>query len=269
MKILFFIACMLVSFISVAQDIIYKKDKTKIEAKILAVGLEDVRYLKQNNLTGPEYVLQKSEITLISYLNGSYENFESSVSTIDYSYPINNYSNRTDYLKTGLDTAFKQNILNYNLGDLLSYNFTLSYERISKNGMLGIKVPLRVGFGGTDYGQDLLYSGGLDLNFYPTGQGRLKYFVGPALEAGSIQYQSDYYYYNAPYPPYGYNIYKERFFVAGYVNNGAMLQITKQFSLSSTLGIGIRSRQNNQDFNGEKRYADLIARFEFNLGIRL
>ncbi len=266
MKFIYSITLLFITSLGFAQDVIYTKDKTKIEAKIIAVGINEIKYQKLNNLTGPEYIVQKSEITLITYANGSFENFE---------IPANNQVNydpeynRNDFLRNGFDSAFNKNILSYHLADLLNYNFTLSYERLLNSGKVGLKFPVRIGVRERYNGSDLSYSGGIDLNFYPTGQGRFKYYVGPAFEIGNARNFNYDFNYIGVNPPRVINDY---LFVAGYVNNGAVFQVTEQFSLGTALGIGLRTRDNSYFNQGRiesyGNYPELNARFEFNLGIR-
>lgn len=58
------------SFFMKSQDTIYFKDKTVVSAKILEVGISDIKYQRLDNLTGPNYMSSKKEIFLIKYSNG-------------------------------------------------------------------------------------------------------------------------------------------------------------------------------------------------------
>ncbi|PLX08325.1 MAG: hypothetical protein C0594_06155 [Marinilabiliales bacterium] len=53
-----------------AQDLIYKKDKSTIKAKVLEVDLDVVRYKMEVNPEGPTYTIKKSMISKIVYKNG-------------------------------------------------------------------------------------------------------------------------------------------------------------------------------------------------------
>lgn len=75
---IFFIIFGFTTITSVAQDIITKKDGTDIEAKILEVSSNNVRYQKYSNLDGPTYNLATDEILMIRYSNGEKEIFQSS-----------------------------------------------------------------------------------------------------------------------------------------------------------------------------------------------
>ena len=58
-----------------AQDVIVKKDNTTILSKVLEITADCVKYQKWDNLEGPTYVINKSEILAINYQNGTKEDF--------------------------------------------------------------------------------------------------------------------------------------------------------------------------------------------------
>lgn len=58
-----------------AQDIIVKKDGEEISAKILEIGLDNVKFKKYNNLEGPDYILPKYDIVFVKFENGTKEIF--------------------------------------------------------------------------------------------------------------------------------------------------------------------------------------------------
>ena len=59
-----------------AQDIIHKKNGEVIEAKVISVSPSLVTFKKFDNLSGPEYSIEKSEVKKIGYSNGSFDIFE-------------------------------------------------------------------------------------------------------------------------------------------------------------------------------------------------
>jgi len=69
--------CMLVVFslacigVASAQDIIYKKDKTQLEAKVLEIGLDAIRYLPYEANDAPVIALDIEEVWKIKFANGS------------------------------------------------------------------------------------------------------------------------------------------------------------------------------------------------------
>ncbi len=70
---------LIVLFISIdgfSQDIITKSDSVKIEAKVIEVGLNTIKYKKFSNQNGPVYVIRKSDVHDILYKNGERDIFE-------------------------------------------------------------------------------------------------------------------------------------------------------------------------------------------------
>ena len=60
---------------SFAHDIILKKAGDSIFCKVLEVGLLELKYKKQQNLEGPDYVILKSQVIKVVYANGSIDSF--------------------------------------------------------------------------------------------------------------------------------------------------------------------------------------------------
>ena len=53
-----------------AQDMIIKRDASRIEARVTEISPAEVRYKRFSNPDGPTYVLPVSEIAAIRYANG-------------------------------------------------------------------------------------------------------------------------------------------------------------------------------------------------------
>ena len=75
--------------LSFAQDIIITRDAKRIESKIQEVSLTEVRYQTWNNLDGPVFVLPTSEISVITFQNGTVKVFDSAKSSADNNQGIN------------------------------------------------------------------------------------------------------------------------------------------------------------------------------------
>lgn len=58
-----------------SQDIITKKSGEDIEAKVLEVNVDNIKFKKFNNLDGPIFTVLKSEVLLIRYSNGTKDIF--------------------------------------------------------------------------------------------------------------------------------------------------------------------------------------------------
>ncbi len=58
-----------------AQDLIVKTDATQVEARVLEISPEQIRYKRFSNPDGPTYVLPVSAVDYIRYANGETESF--------------------------------------------------------------------------------------------------------------------------------------------------------------------------------------------------
>ena len=246
-------------YCSFAQDVIYKYDGSKIQAKVLEVSPATIKYKNFTNLDGPDYVLNKDEVVMIVYKNGEVD-------------VISKQSSVQRAKSDSLTTNFGRHFISVNMFDILFSNFTVSYEWFSKNGYLGIKIPLSVNlnkplvantddsFDPFQFNLNKIISAGVDLNIYPKAQGRVKYFVGSSLIIGS--FKDSFYSYNY----YGSNNYDNTvisYYYSFLINNGLLLQATPKFNLSFQMGIGATHlyRNNSDSFNGD-------VRFGFNMGYR-
>ncbi len=69
------LACIMVSLLTFAQDIIITRDAQRIEGKIKEVSPTEIRYLYWDNQDGPVFVLPTAEIATITYQNGKVQVF--------------------------------------------------------------------------------------------------------------------------------------------------------------------------------------------------
>ncbi len=59
-----------------SQDIILKKNGRTIESKIDEVGIDNIKFHKNSNLSGPSYIISKKDVTKITFQNGDVEIFD-------------------------------------------------------------------------------------------------------------------------------------------------------------------------------------------------
>ena len=57
-------------------DLIVCKNGLKISAKILVVGITEIKYKRCDNRNGPDFTIKKSEVAAINYPNGTQDVFE-------------------------------------------------------------------------------------------------------------------------------------------------------------------------------------------------
>lgn len=129
--------CLAGSITMFAQDIIFRKNGTDIQAIVQKSGTDEVRYKKFDNQNGPIYRLKKSEIAMIRYEDGDRDVFN------DASTPVE------DRIQTSVDRQnnHQNNIIysDYQLPVLAYTSIEQDYEQLSK------KIYLGAG-GGLDYG---------------------------------------------------------------------------------------------------------------------
>ena len=237
-----------------SQDVIYTRDGKKTEVKILEIKPGEIRYKKMSNPDGPDYVILKSQVLLITYANDTFESF----------------GTRTSAKIRPLDTVattYGKNFIAYNTFDLLLTNLTFSYERIIASGMLGLRIPLSIGFGnGNSNGYfnanvsgGTIMASGLDLNIYPSGQGKTRYFIAPSFLITSFNYT--FYDYSSSFN----NTYETRVGhqYAVVIKHGILMQITPHFNMSCVLGLGLSQNDTDYDDNTNTK-----ATLEFNVGYK-
>ena len=227
MKNLLLITMLLLASIAYGQDHIYTTDGSRIEAKIIEVNPTGVKYKKQENLNGPDYVINRDKVLVVVYANGTYDAFTES---------------RCEYL-TGdsLQINFGKNFLAFNFLDIAFENLYFSYERIILNGKLGIRVPFLIGFSNSDDSPtNKILGTGLDIIIYPHGQGRIRYFFGPSFEYGKRRWGSYYDYYDS-YGYYEYYIVEDRLdYYSVVLNNGVLFQPSRHWNMSLIFGLGLQ-----------------------------
>lgn len=239
-KILF---CLFILFATVrimAQDKIYLNDNSVIEAKISEISLTEVKYKKWNNLTGPDYVMPKSEIALIVYANGTHEVINQKKEEVKTNVVID----ILPYYQTG------KNYIGINYFDLIFKNLTLNYTRYFLNYKLSLGISGSFGFTYAadpyEYSNSFLnfhrdyFHSQFSVNYFPVGMNKVSYFTGISLMAGKgAEYNYDY------WGPYELT---EKTYYGFYVNNGVQFNITKNFNLRTSLALGLVDRDMNGDF---------------------
>lgn len=62
-----------VSLMTMAQDVIVKKDGSTIQSKVMEINGSEIKYKKWSNLDGPMYSISRMEVNSINYQNGEVE----------------------------------------------------------------------------------------------------------------------------------------------------------------------------------------------------
>jgi hypothetical protein len=235
------------SLAAFSQDAIYKTDGTKIDGIVTLVAPTEIRYKAAANPDGPEYIIPTNNIVIIVYKNGTYDLLKK--------------KSEKEFLPfDSLTINYGKNIIFMNLAALVPENLFFSYERIINHGYIGLRSPFILGLMHGASGNNKTIGTGLDINFYPFKQGRVRYFVGPSFEVGMKKF---YYPYSGQYGYYYNNTEEtERSYYNLHINNGLMFQITKYFNISAVAGVGVQA----EDYGSKKPRSN--GTIEFNMGFR-
>ncbi len=117
---------------AVAQDIIYKKDKTEINAKVTEVSVNEIKYKEANFPDGPEFTMSTTDIIKIKFSNGREMNF----SADPYS------------LSKDVDIREKNHVAKFEFFSPLTQDIAFGYEFMLK---VGINIETKLGIIGPGF----------------------------------------------------------------------------------------------------------------------
>jgi len=246
---------LIIPFSAICQDIIYLKDGTNLLVTIVSIEKKAIRYKKPNG-KGPVNEIAKNRVSKIQYESGAVDDFEAKTAR-----------DSTNYRRSELDESFfpnsylselPDNIISINVANFLIQGIGLSYERIFDDGRKSIRVPLFINMRDTlsfwDNRTMKNLETGFDFLFYPTGQGRLKYAVGPLVRFGTHTLYVDEYVID-PGSQFGYYLNRERSSTSfGFgINNFFNLMASNNLYLSTNIGLGVRKFSNAPNKNAATR----------------
>lgn len=229
------IICVSVTMLN-AQDYIYNRDgSTRIAATDIKIQPSHTTYSLFGDKSGNIIAIDNNDISMIIFENGAVKYFEKESKAISR-------------------TKFKKNLINYHLLDLVVNNFKLSYERILSNGKIGIQIPISIGYGDYDNisGFDDVYNTfytGVTLNFYPTGQGKVRYFMGPGIQVGTGFFTNGYY---DNFTNVYVNENLDTFILRFLINNGIIFTPIDALSISIVGSLGIRYTDKSDQYEDRK-----------------
>jgi len=226
-----------------AQDTLYKVDGSKHLAKIVELNETQVKYKLFSSLEGPTYVIGKESVLQIVYESGLVETFPQSL--LANVAPIVKIDPRT--------VDFGRNFISVDAFDILANGtLTLSYEYIVKSGLVGYRLP--VSYHIIDYefrDNSYVFGIGADINIYPYGQGRIKFFYGPSFQFKTFE----------TYSAADVNTAYALLFQAGF-----LFQPEKHINLSVTGALGYARLIRDDDVYEKK--GDVAGNFGINLGYK-
>lgn len=241
---------------AVAQDTIFKKNDIVIPAMIKEVNPKHVRFKKFENPDGPDYLLFRSEVAYIKYANGHVDRLR------DFKAPPRSERDLLP-LPASMDSlGLGRKQLYVGLTDLVFGVMTFGYEYYFADGLFSVRLPLSFGLNqitgnafelddynsgpiddrGSFYDADKIGSLGVELYYFPRGQGMARYFLGPAFDFGLYNYEASRRKPGSTTYPYEYITEKESsFYISMAFKNGILLQPTRKISVMAFAGIGMNS----------------------------
>jgi hypothetical protein len=198
MRLLFLVLFTLCLFASSAysQDVLYTTAGNKLQAKVLEINLNDIKYKDFNNIEGPTYVISKTDIVLIQYSNGVTEVINSNPNTIapKTAEQAAIAAKPLDKTKIPEKKVFNlyylnNNMLSINALALANGDVTLMYDRDFFNSRMSVTFLGGYNFNSRMGGLNLFiadskdkakknYDAGFGINFMPGNTKRVQYFVG-------------------------------------------------------------------------------------------
>ncbi len=214
-----------------AQDTIYRVDGSKQLGKIIELNPTQLRYVPASNPDGPVFRITKNTVAKIVYEDGSVISFQKIREPEDamFSEKTRDFDKRNIIAIDFFDPVFLR-------------TFSVSYERLSKSGVWGYKIPLSLGIDNKhkQYRSQKLFSTGIALNFYPFDDISNSFHVGLSGIAGKQEFYRQYYN-NQNY--WATNRETEVFTILAF-NTGYRFNISRDFLLSLQLGIGYEISNN-------------------------
>lgn len=259
------IALLLIVQTAFAQDVLFKKDNSKIEVKIVEVNKENIKYKLYTFQDGPDYIISKSEVALIIYKNGMHEVFKDEAKPIQGSSNIESFESLkekkvNEKTKRFMEVTKTKNIVFLNALELMNSGIAVSYMKEVANNMLNIHVPLAVSFDQPYFTNTLgwrnnnyevknykltqkQYDLGLGVYVNTSGKRAVTHFVGPLIRYA--KYNGQYEHVESSYSPttglssYSSNKYNfEMNETSILLNNGFLYRLSPNFNMMINVAIG-------------------------------
>ena len=230
------------SFTLYAQQKINFVNGNITEANIIEIGEKSIKYKLSAYIDGPLYIIDIKEVSSIVMEDGSVKKISSNIRSSD---------------------GYKKNMLSFHLLDLTFDDFTFSYERLFYNGYFGLQIPLGLGFQNQSYytydnKKNTIYSG-IAAYYYPFGQQKWSYYLGPEFRFGYVESNYSEWYWDATIGEYEKQIEVKSYYTKMYVRNGVMFTPVESLSISANFGMGIQYYGVNEHFRNAAHAAINIS----------
>lgn len=201
--ILFFLT---VSAFAYAQDVIYKNDGTKLPGVIITeINPTQIKYKKQDNPSGPNYVISKQLVLLIEYKNGSTEIINKTPEAVSPAKAEEVKPSKKEKEKNQSSESalyLNKNTLMINGAALINADATFIYDRelidghLSVSGLAGYNFNNKVTWPNfilqnIDETAKKNYDLGFGFNFYPLTNQKVQYFIGMLFKYMNYSYNKE------------------------------------------------------------------------------
>jgi len=287
------VLCLLSAFAASAQDRIYLKNGSIIQAKVKEISAKNITYKQWDNQDGADYVLNRREVDHIIYQNGREEKFSGRTEHHEDEDARNDESEDrkpaeretlNKHGKTAKNSKYGKNILAFapmQMTDQSVAGVGVHYERfLDDKGVFSFYLPIAVSFFDDNVNS---YVSGVSITknasriftyaypgvkIYPAGSHRrVTYSIGPSLGFGfgTLYKPSNSYDTSSGITT---TTYKEgSVFKMGFMlNNGLNIQATPKFYLGLEFGMGI-FYYDNADPNYTIGNSPMVQ-FNFKMGYR-
>lgn len=248
-----------------AQDVLYKTDNTKVEAKIIEITPTTIKYNLFNYQEGPLITIDKKDVALIVFQNGTHEVIKvesgiqnSNVIIINDTHYLKNRTRDSTNQVIWKERTIHENYIGLNCLSLFNSGFELNYLREMKKINMNIYEPFQLGFASPKYSQPSIglytsYNGiyknfqftkkvietGIGIHFHTSGKRAITHFIGPYI--GIAQLNGTFEEHFSNYQPNNSTIIKHAFVMNRYyamIDNGVLFRITNQFNILTLFSVG-------------------------------
>lgn len=272
------IIVLLFSVPAFSQDILYLKSGKKDTVAVQEITATTVEYKKHKDLEGPVYRLPLSEVLLVQFADGRVEVIKEAKNTPDVKdgdvlgprfVTKKRYEDDPEFV-----ASLGKNIVGINMLNTINGNINLFYERIMEGGKVGFKFTLNGSFLKGENDPNIItyrrrFTTGADINFYPSGQGKIKYFIGPALRLGMLSVYDNVYWDGIAKKYYNYPA--EFDYLSLFFNNGISVNASSKFNFTFNAAVGMaRFRYVNYQAGTQfsRKFTQIDGMVGINLGYR-
>lgn len=269
------IIALLFSVPAFSQDILYLKNGKKDTVAVQEITATTIEYKKYKDLEGAVYRLPLSEVLLVQFADGRIEVIKDTKPAPEAKegevlgprfVTKKRYEDDPEFV-----ASLGKNIIGINMLNTINGNINLFYERITEEGKVGFKFTLNGSFLKGENDPNIItyrrrFTAGTDINFYPSGQGKIKYFIGPALRFGMLSVYDNVYWDGIAKKYYNYPA--EFDYLSLFFNNGISVNASSKFNFTFNAAVGM-ARFRYVNYQAGTQFARKFNQIDGMVGINL